>query len=63
MSAKEPHVQLRTIHDLKEAHGWVLNQQRSRAIDGKTADALSTTLRGAKGLLEIRKKLAKIGAF
>ena len=63
MTGKESDIQLRTIHDLTEAHQWLFNQQRSGVIDAKNADALSTTLRGAKELLEIRKKLAKIGPF
>ena len=40
-------MQLRSISDLQEAHEFVFNQQRDGKIDGKTADGLNTTLKGA----------------
>jgi hypothetical protein len=49
-----PAVKLQTIPELVEAHEWLFNQQRNGLIDGKTADALNTTL---KGVTYLRAKL------
>jgi hypothetical protein len=40
-------ISLRTIPELKHAHEWLFNEQRSGKIDPKSADALNTTLKGA----------------
>jgi hypothetical protein len=57
----EEKIKLRTVSDLTDAHEWLFNQQRSNAIDAKTADALNTTLKGAVYLrAKLRLDAAKI---
>lgn len=42
---------LRTVDDLVSAHEWLFEQQRAGKIDGKTADAMNTTLKGQSYLV------------
>jgi hypothetical protein len=54
-------LQLRNLDDLVSAHEWLFNQQKENKIDGKTADALNTTLKGQTYILgKLRLDYAKL---
>lgn len=52
---------LRTPDDLIDAYEWLFTEQESGKMDGKTADALNTTLKGATYIRgKLRLDAAKI---